>query len=89
MVVGDMILEIKCGTHTNPVDLREAGSCKNLLQILSYVCLGRHGTLPLKCNKAAIINPLTGSWETYDIESWPIENSLEFMSVLKELRARV
>jgi superfamily I DNA/RNA helicase len=89
MVMDDMILEIKCGTHTNPVDLREAGSCKNLLQILSYVSLGRHGTLPLKCNKAAIINPLTGSWEAYDIESWPIENSLEFMSVLKELRARV
>jgi hypothetical protein len=89
MVIGDLLIEIKCGTHTNPVELREAGSCKNLLQILSYVSLGRHGALPLESNKAALINPLTGSWEVYDIEGWSIENSKEFMSVLEELRTRV
>jgi hypothetical protein len=88
MVMGDLLIEIKCGTHTNPVELREAGSCKNLLQILSYVCLGRHGMLPLECRTAALINPLTGSWEVYDINGWPMENSKEFMSILEELRLR-
>jgi hypothetical protein len=89
MIMGDLLIELKCGTHTNPVELREAGSCKNLLQILSYVSLGRHGTFPLECKKAALINPLTGSWEVYDIEGWSMENSKEFMSVLEELRTRI
>ena len=89
MVVDDLFIELKCGTHVKPADLREAGSCKNLLQLLSYVCLGRHGTLPRECKKAALINPLTGSWEMYDIEAWPEESSKEFMAVLEELRVRV
>lgn len=89
MVMGDLLIEIKCGTHTNPVELREAGSCKNLLQILSYVCLGRHGTLSMDCKKAALINPLSGSWEVYDIDAWSFEDSREFMNVLEELRIRV
>jgi hypothetical protein len=89
MVVDDLFLEVKCGTHTKPAELREAGSCKNLLQLLTYVCLGRHGTLPSECKKAALINPLTGSWEMYDIEAWSMEDSKEFMDVLEELRSRV
>jgi hypothetical protein len=89
MMVGELLIEIKCGAHTNPVDLRESGSCKNLLQVLSYVSLARHGTIQYDLKKAALINPLTGSWEMYDIEAWPEENSKEFMAVLEELRARV
>ena len=89
MVVDDLFIELKCGTHVKPADLREAGSCKNLLQLLTYVCIGRHGTMPRDCKKAALINPLTGSWEMYDIEAWPEESSKEFMAVLEELRVRI
>ncbi|MFZ4600592.1 MAG: 3'-5' exonuclease, partial [Terrimicrobiaceae bacterium] len=89
MVVNDVFIELKCGTHTKPVELREAGSCKNLIQLLSYVCLGRHGTLPRECKKAALINPLTGSWEIYNIEAWSESDSKEFMAVLEELRSRI
>lgn len=89
MVVDNVFIDLKCGAHIKPSDLREAGSCKNLLQLLTYVCLGRHGTLPRECKKAALINPLTGSWEMYDIESWPMKESKEFMDVMEELRLRV
>ena len=89
MMVGELLIEIKCGAHTSPVDLRESGSCKNLLQILSYVALARHGTIQYDLKKAALINPLTGSWEMYDIEAWPEESSKEFIAVLEELRVRV
>jgi hypothetical protein len=89
LVVGDLMIEIKCGIHKNPIELREAGSCKNLIQVLSYVALGRHGVLPLECKKAAIINPISGSWEIYDIDSWSMEDSMEFMDTLEELRKRV
>lgn len=89
MIVGELLIEIKCGAHTNPVDLRESGSCKNLLQVLSYVALARHGTIQYDLKKAALINPLTGSWEMYDIEAWPADSSKEFMAVLEELRVRV
>lgn len=89
MVVDDLFIDLKCGMNMKPAELREAGSCKNLLQLLTYVSLGRHGTLPRDCKKAALINPLTGSWEMYDIEAWSMEDSKEFMAVLEELRARV
>jgi hypothetical protein len=89
MMVGELLIEMKCGAHTNPVDLRESGSCKNLLQVLSYVALARHGTIQYDLKKAALINPLTGSWEMYDIEAWSMEDSKEFMAVLEELRLRV
>ncbi len=89
MMVGELLIEMKCGAHTNPVDLRESGSCKNLLQVLSYVALARHGTIQYDLKKAALINPLTGSWEMYDIEAWSTEDSKEFMDVLEELRSRI
>jgi hypothetical protein len=89
MMVGELLIEIKCGAHMNPIDLRESGSCKNLLQLLSYVALARHGTIQYECKKAALINPLTGSWEIYHIEAWSENDSKEFMSVLEELRTRV
>jgi hypothetical protein len=88
MMVGELLIEIKCGAHINPVDLRESGSCKNLLQVLSYVSLARHGTIQYDLKKAALINPLTGSWEMYDIEAWSMEDSKEFMDILEELRSR-
>ena len=89
MMVGELLIEIKCGAHTRPTELRESGSCKNLLQVLSYVALARHGTIQYDLKKAALINPLTGSWEMYDIEAWAIEDSTEFMAILEELRVRV
>ena len=85
MVAGDLLIEIKCGSTTKSVEIRESGSCKHLLQILTYITLGRHGTIPLECKKACLVNPLTGTWEMYDIESWPVEDSLEFMDILEEL----
>lgn len=85
MVAGDLLIEIKCGSTIKSIEMRESGSCKHLLQILTYITLGRHGTIPLECKKACLVNPLTGTWEMYDIESWPIEDSLEFMDVLEEL----
>lgn len=88
MVCGDFLIEIKCGMNTRAVELRDAGNCKNLLQVLSYVALGRHGTIPLACKYAGLINPMTACWEVYDIDSWPMEHSLEFISVLEELRGR-
>ena len=57
--VGGVLIEIKCGTAVKAVDLRDAGSCKHLLQVLSYVAMGRHGTIPLKCEWAFLVNPLT------------------------------
>lgn len=89
MMVGELLIEMKCGAHTKPVDLRESGSCKNLLQVLSYVALARHGSIQYDLKKAALINPLTGSWEMYDIEAWSMEDSKEFMDVLEELRLRI
>jgi len=34
------------------------------------------------------VNPLTGAWERYDLSSWTMEQSLEFMACLEELRER-
>jgi len=83
-----MIIEIKCGTATTPSDLRDSGNCKNLLQVLAYVALGRHGELPLRTRWASLINPLTGTWEIYDLDTWTKQESLEFMEILEDLRKR-
>lgn len=88
LVSKSMLIEIKCGTATTPSDLRDSGNCKNLLQVLAYVALGRHGELPLSTRWAALINPLTGAWELYDLDTWSKEQSLEFMEALEELRKR-
>jgi hypothetical protein len=89
LVSKSMIIEIKCGTATTPSDLRDSGNCKNLLQVLAYVALGRHGELPLRTRWASLINPLTGAWEIYDLDTWTKQESLEFMEILEELRKRV
>jgi len=83
-----VLLEIKCGTVTKAVELRDSGNCKNLMQVLAYVALARHGTIPVKLEKACIVNPLTGTWERYDLSSWTEKQSLEFMACLEELRER-
>jgi hypothetical protein len=83
-----VLLEIKCGTSTKAVEMRDVGNCKHLLQVLAYVALARHGTIPVKLERACIVNPLTGAWERYDLSSWTEEQSMEFMECLEELRAR-
>lgn len=83
------IIEIKCGTAKKAIELRDTGNCKNLLQLLSYVAMARHGTIPYDCRWGFLVNPLTGAWEKYDFASWPLESSLEFMACLEELRERL
>ena len=84
-----VLIEIKCGTSTTGIELRDSGNCKHLLQVLSYVAMGRHGTIPLECEWAFLVNPLTWAWERYDLKTWPMEQSREFYRCLEELRARV
>jgi len=82
-----VLLEIKCGKATQAVDLRDSGgNCKHILQVLAYVALARHGTIPVYLNRACIVNPLTGAWEYYDLSKWTEEQSLEFMTCFEELR---
>jgi hypothetical protein len=107
MMTTDTILEIKCGAATDVADLRGSASCSNLLQLLAYVALGRHGSLPLSSASslssapslssassrsevkwALLINPLTATWERYDLSTWRPEQSLEFMECLMELQRR-
>ena len=83
-----VILEVKCGPAIEAIHLREAGSCKNLLQVLAYVAMGRHGTISLPARWAFLVNPLTGAWERYDLTSWSQEDSSEFVRCLEELRMR-
>jgi hypothetical protein len=85
---GGVLLEIKCGTAKEVADLRDTGNCKNLLQVLAYVAMGRHGVIPLKTRWAFLLNPLTAAWERYDLNSWSMEESREFMNCLEELRER-
>ena len=88
LVSKSMIMEVKCGTATTPSDLRDSGNCKNLLQVLTYVALGRHGEIALTTRWASLINPLTGTWEIYDLDTWSKEASAEFMECLEELKRR-
>jgi hypothetical protein len=83
-----VLLEIKCGTSTKATEMRDVGNCKHLLQVLSYVALARHGTIPIELKRACIVNPLTGAWERYDLSTWTEEQSSEFMECLEELRER-
>jgi hypothetical protein len=85
---GSTIVEIKCSAGTSSSDLRGSASCVNLLQLLAYVALGRHGVSPLKARWGILVNPLTASWERYDLDTWNIEQSAEFMKCLEELRSR-
>ena len=85
---GGVLLEIKCGTAKRVAELRDTGNCKNLLQVLAYVAMGRHGVIPLKTRWAFLLNPLTAAWERYDLNTWSMEESREFMDCLEELRER-
>ena len=91
LMVGDEgIIEIKCGAATTSADLRGTSNCcSNLLQLLAYVAMGRHGTIPLKSvTWAMLINPLTATWERYDLTTWTCDQSREFLNCLMELQQR-
>ena len=83
-----IIVEIKVSAAVKGVDLRDSGNCKNLLQVLAYVALGRHGMIPLTVRWAMLINPLTQAHEIYDLDTWSYKDSKEFLNVLEELKGR-
>jgi hypothetical protein len=86
----DCVIEIKCGTATTSADLRGTSNNVNLLQLLAYVAMSRHRTIPVtpRWKSAILINPMTAAWERYDLESWSLEQSAEFMACLEELKQR-
>jgi len=86
----DCVIEIKCGTATSSADLRGTSNNVNLLQLLAYVAMSRHGTIPVSppWKSAILINPMTAAWERYDLTSWSLEQSAEFMACLEELKQR-
>lgn len=85
---GDCIVEIKCSAELTSAGLRGTANCVNLLQLLAYVAIGRHGVLQLKPKWAVLVNPLTATWERYDLSTWTTEQSREFLLCLEELRLR-
>ena len=82
------IVEIKCSAETSSSGLRGSTSCTNLLQLLAYVAMGRHGVSRLEPRWALLVNPLTATWERYDLSTWSYEQSQEFLNCLEELRER-
>jgi hypothetical protein len=82
---GGIITEIKCSSITCPQELRDTGNCKNLLQVLAYVAMGRHGTIKKSAKWAFLLNPLTSTYERYDLDTWSLEDSKEFMKCLNDL----
>jgi hypothetical protein len=83
--LGGVITEIKCSNIICPQELRDTGNCKNLLQVLAYVAIGRHGTIKKPAKWAFLLNPLTSTYERYDLDTWSYEDSKEFMNCLKDL----
>jgi len=82
---GGIITEIKCSSITSPQELRDTGNCKNLLQVLAYVAMGRHGTIKKPAKWAFLLNPLTSTYERYDLDTWSKKDSKEFMNCLNDL----
>lgn len=86
---GDCVVEIKCSAETTAAGLRGSTSCVNLLQLLAYVAIARHGTPPQRNPKwAVLVNPLTATWERYDLTTWSMDQSATFLECLEELRLR-
>ena len=83
---GECIVEIKCSAETSSAGLRGSANCVNLLQLLAYVAIGRHGILRMDPKWAILVNPLTATWERYDLTTWTREQSAEFLACLEELR---
>jgi hypothetical protein len=83
------VIELKCSAITSPQELRDTGNCKNLLQLLSYVAMGRHGLIKKRARWGFLLNPLTSAYECYDLDTWPETHSLEFMKCLDDLCALV
>jgi len=86
----DCVIEIKCGTATTSADLRGTSNNVNLLQLLAYVAMSRHGSLPVsrRWKSAILINPMTATWERYDLDTWSDAQSLEFLDCLEEIKRR-
>jgi hypothetical protein len=86
----DCLVEIKCGTAATSADLRGTSNNVNLLQVLAYVAMSRHGSIPLirRLRKAMLVNPLTATWEAYDLDTWSDAQSLEFLNCLEEIKRR-
>jgi hypothetical protein len=85
---GDCIVEIKCSAELTSAGLRGTANCVHLLQLLAYVAIGRHGVLQLQPRSAVLVNPLTATWERYDLSTWLPAQSQEFLACLEELRMR-
>jgi hypothetical protein len=83
------VIELKCSSITNPEELRDTGNCKNLLQILTYVAMARHGIVKKKAKWAFLLNPLTAAYECYDLDTWSFMQSKKFIECLDELCALV
>lgn len=83
------IIEMKCSNMTSPQELRDTGNCKNLLQLLAYVAMGRHGTIKRKARWAFLLNPLTATYECYDLDTWSFDHSKEYMNCLNDLSSLV
>jgi len=83
------IIELKCSAITSPQELRDTGNCKNLLQLLTYVAMGRHGVIKKRARWGFLLNPLTSAYECYDLDTWSDSQSLEFMECLDDLCALV
>ena len=83
------IIEIKCSAEITSSGLRGSTSCVNLLQLLAYIAIGRHGKSVINPDWAVLVNPLTATWERYDLTSWSKTQSYEFLQCLEELRSRV
>jgi hypothetical protein len=86
----ECILEIKCGGATSSAELRGTSNNVNLLQLLAYVAMSRHGSLPVshRWKSAMLINPMTATWERYDLDTWSDVQSLEFLDCLEEIKRR-
>ena len=84
------LIEIKCSAAHSAPGLRGSSNCANLLQMLAYVAIGRHSeSSNIEPTTGVIVNPLTASWERYDLTTWSHEQSAEFLECFEELRERV
>jgi hypothetical protein len=86
------LIEIKCSAAQSASGLRGSANCVNLLQMLAYVAIGRHSSTSstsLNPTTGVIVNPLTASWERYDLTTWSRSQSAEFLECFEELRDRV
>jgi hypothetical protein len=51
--------------------------------------MGRHGTIKRKARWAFLLNPLTATYECYDLDTWSFDQSKEYMNCLNDLSSLV